>query len=262
MASETKPVCRVPAGLTDVEMRYCPGCTHGTAHRMVAEVLEELDVVERTIAIATVGCSVYAYEYFNTDAIQASHGRGPAVATGVKLGDSVAINGVCLTAAATDGAVVGFDAVAETLERSNLGRLAAGSKVNLEPALRVGDGLDGHIVQAHVDGTARISRIDRAAGQYTIAFAAEKALTDDMVAKGSVAIDGVSLTLVDVADGSFSVTLIPTTLAATTLPGLRGGDVVNIETDILGKYVRRMLSGTADSSGGVTLQKLRDAGFV
>lgn len=84
MASETKPVCRVPAGLTDVEMRYCPGCTHGTAHRMVAEVLEELDVVERTIAIATVGCSVYAYEYFNTDAIQASHGRGPAVATGVK----------------------------------------------------------------------------------------------------------------------------------------------------------------------------------
>jgi len=84
MATETKPVCRIPAGLTDVEMRYCPGCTHGTAHRMVAEVLEELEIVERSVAIASVGCSVYAYEYFNTDAVQASHGRAPAVATGIK----------------------------------------------------------------------------------------------------------------------------------------------------------------------------------
>ncbi|MCD6360215.1 MAG: 2-oxoglutarate oxidoreductase [Armatimonadetes bacterium] len=84
MATDTKPVCRIPAGMTDIEMRYCPGCTHGTAHRMVAEVLEELDIVERSVVIATVGCSVYAYEYFNTDAVQASHGRGPAVATGIK----------------------------------------------------------------------------------------------------------------------------------------------------------------------------------
>jgi len=91
MATDLRPICKQPAGLTDTEMRYCPGCTHGTAHRMVAEVIEELDIVQRTIAIATVGCSVYAYEYFNTDAIQASHGRGPAVATGVKrvLPDSI-----------------------------------------------------------------------------------------------------------------------------------------------------------------------------
>ncbi len=84
MATDLKPICKQPAGLTDTEMRYCPGCTHGTAHRMVAEALEELDIRQRTIAIATVGCSVYLYEYINTDAIQASHGRGPAVATGVK----------------------------------------------------------------------------------------------------------------------------------------------------------------------------------
>ncbi len=84
MATDQLPICKQPAGLTDVEMRYCPGCTHGTAHRMVAEVIEELDIRQRTVAIATVGCSVYMYEYINTDAIQAAHGRGPAVATGVK----------------------------------------------------------------------------------------------------------------------------------------------------------------------------------
>ena len=84
MAIDQLPICKQPAGLTDVEMRYCPGCTHGTAHRMVAEVIEELDIRQRTVAIATVGCSVYMYEYINTDAIQAAHGRGPAVATGVK----------------------------------------------------------------------------------------------------------------------------------------------------------------------------------
>ncbi len=82
--AEAKLINPYPKGLTEVEMRYCPGCTHGTAHRLVAEVLEELDIIDRTVAIATVGCSVYAYEYFNTDAVQAAHGRGPAVATGIK----------------------------------------------------------------------------------------------------------------------------------------------------------------------------------
>ncbi len=194
-----------------------------------------------------------------------SAGRRVYVEVGVlvgrlKLGDSVAINGVCLTAAEVGGDAPGFDAVAETLERTNLGKLAAGSRVNLEAALRVGDGLDGHIVQGHVDGTARVDRIDRGRGQFNIHFACEKALTDDMVAKGSVAIDGVSLTLVDVSDGRFSVTIIPTTLEATSLATVGAGDVVNIETDILGKYVRRMLAGGA--GGGVTMDKLRQAGFV
>ncbi len=82
--TEAEALYHRPAGLTDVQMRYCPGCTHGTAHKLIAEVLEELDIIERTVAVATVGCSVYAYEYFNTDAVQAAHGRGPAVATGIK----------------------------------------------------------------------------------------------------------------------------------------------------------------------------------
>jgi len=186
---------------------------------------------------------------------------GP-IADRLSRGDSVAVNGACLTAAEIDGTVVGFDAVAETLDRTNLGKLTGGSKVNLEPALRVGDGLDGHIVQGHVDGTARIDRIDRSSGRYVMHFAADRALTDEMVAKGSVAIDGVSLTIVDVADGRFWVALVPTTLADTTLADMRVGDVVNIETDILGKYVRRMLTRSGESSGGLTLEKLRDAGFV
>jgi 2-oxoglutarate/2-oxoacid ferredoxin oxidoreductase subunit beta len=82
--AEAEVLYHRPAGLTDVQMRYCPGCTHGTAHKLIAEVVEELDILERTVAVATVGCSVYAYEYFNTDAVQAAHGRGPAVATGIK----------------------------------------------------------------------------------------------------------------------------------------------------------------------------------
>ena len=194
-----------------------------------------------------------------------SAGRRVYVEVGVlaerlKLGDSVAINGVCLTAAEVGGDAPGFDAVAETLERTNLGKLATGSRVNLEAALRVGDGLDGHIVQGHVDGTARVDRIDRGRGQFNLHFACdEKALTDDMVAKGSVAIDGVSLTLVDVSDGRFCVTIIPTTLEATSLATVGAGDVVNIETDILGKYVRRMLAG---GGGGVTMDTLKQAGFV
>jgi len=186
---------------------------------------------------------------------------GP-LAERLTLGDSVAINGVCLTVAEIDAGVAGFDAVAETIERSNLGRLTIGSKVNLEAALRVGDGLDGHIVQGHVDGTARVDRVDRVGGQHVIRFASERTLSDGIIPKGSVAIDGVSLTIVDVADGRFSVTLIPTTLADTTLASLSAGDVVNVETDVLGKYVRRMLAGPGESSESVTLDKLRDAGFI
>ncbi|NLF32958.1 MAG: riboflavin synthase [Planctomycetes bacterium] len=186
---------------------------------------------------------------------------GPLAAR-VAHGASIAVNGVCQTVAAIDGASVEFDAVAETLRRTTLGTLAAGGRVNLEAALRVGDGLDGHIVQGHVDGIARVDRIDRGGGQHVMGFAAERILTEEMVAKGSVAIDGVSLTLVDVADGRFGVTLIPTTAAATTLGSLGVGDAVNVETDILGKYVRRMLTPHGGASGGVTLEQLRKAGFA
>ncbi len=177
-------------------------------------------------------------------------------------GASIAVNGACQTVAAADGTAVEFDAVAETLRRTTLGSLTAGAAVNLEAALRIGDGLDGHLVQGHVDGVARLERIDRAGGGHVMHFTAEPILTEAMVAKGSVAIDGVSLTLVDVAAGRFSVALIPTTLAETTLGSLGAGDAVNVETDILGKYVRRMLAGREQGAGGVSLDQLRKAGFV
>ena len=180
-------------------------------------------------------------------------------ADGLGAGDSVAVNGACLTACDINGPVAAFDVVDETLNRSALGKLQAGSAVNLERALRLADGLDGHLVQGHVDGTARVNDVRRG-GQWTVRFAASHELTDQMVAKGSVAIDGVSLTLAEVSDGAFAVAVIPTTLAETTLAELRVGDEVNIETDLIGKYVRRAMR--AASPGGLTEQALRDAGYM
>ncbi len=132
--------------------------------------------------------------------------------------------------------------------------------MNLERPVKAGGFLDGHIVQGHIDGLARLHKIDHTGGQYLLSFTCEKTLTDEMVPKGSVVIDGISLTLVDVADGRFSVALIPTTLEKTTLGRRRAGDQVNIETDVIGKYVRRML-GKKPPRKALTLEKLRQAGF-
>jgi len=186
---------------------------------------------------------------------------GP-LADGLTVGASVAVNGVCVTAAEIDGAAAGFDVVGETLKRTSLGELAPGGRVNLERAMRLGDRLDGHIVAGHVDGTARVDRIDRSGGQWCIHFTCGRELTDEMVTKGSVAVDGISLTLASAEDGRFSVAIIPTTLEKTTLPDRRLGDRVNVETDILGKYVRRMLGRAGEPSSGVTMTKLSEAGFI
>lgn len=182
---------------------------------------------------------------------------GP-LAEGLKAGESVAVSGACLTACAVAAGSGDFDVVAETLSRTTLGKLRVGARVNLERSLRLGGGLDGHLVQGHVDGTAAVRSIT-GGGQHVITFQAEKELTAQMVPKGSVCIDGVSLTLVDVAATSFSVALIPTTLAETTMGELAAGSVVNIETDVIGKYVMKYL---AAMSGGVTMEKLRQAGFM
>ncbi len=115
--ADAEVVYHRPAGLTEVQMRYCPGCTHGTAHKLVAEVLEELDIIDRTVAIATVGCSVYAYEYFNTDAIQAAHGRGPAVATGIKRASPESI--VFTYQGDGDLAAIGLSEVIHTAQRGD-----------------------------------------------------------------------------------------------------------------------------------------------
>jgi riboflavin synthase len=174
----------------------------------------------------------------------------PAIASELTVGDSVAINGACLTVVERDAETCRFQAGPETLHRTNLGELAAGDRVNLERALRVGDRLGGHFVQGHIDGLGRIAERHRDGDWEMVWFACPAALAAQMVSKGSVAVDGVSLTVVDVAAERFSVALIPHTLAQTTLGFKPVGAAVNLETDILAKYVGRCLqtggiSGTA-----------------
>lgn len=178
-----------------------------------------------------------------------------AVAAGIRLavrvspvigpvahGDSIAVNGVCLTAAGFADGNVEFDVVAETLRKTTLGDLKAGDRVNVEPALRVGDPLGGHFVQGHVDGVGRIEAINKAGGEWLTVVACDAALTAQMIRKGSITVDGVSLTIVDVQPGRFSVALIPTTLSLTTLGFRTVGAPVNIETDMIGKYALKAIS--------------------
>ena len=158
-----------------------------------------------------------------------------------QLGDSVALNGCCLTVIEIRHDCWAFQAGTETLSKTNLGRLTTGAAVNLERSLPVNGRLGGHFVQGHVDGVGHVAAIDRAGDWVTMWFQVPVALAELMVAKGSVAVDGISLTLVQVERDRFSVALIPHTLSMTTL-GQRGiGDPVNIETDILGKYVQKLL---------------------
>ena len=186
---------------------------------------------------------------------------GP-LAENLSLGNSVAVDGLCLTAAEISGSDVAFDVVRESLSRSTLGTLKTGSLVNLELALRADGRFDGHIVQGHVDGIAAVTHI-RKQNEWTVEFIADRSLIGQMVSKGSITINGVSLTLVDVKAEKFSVTLIPTTLGDTTLPTLAPGSKVNIEVDILGKYISRYLQNLTETpEGNLTLDKLRGQGFM
>jgi riboflavin synthase len=158
-----------------------------------------------------------------------------------QLGDSVAINGCCLTVIEIKHDCWSFQAGTETLSKTNLGRVQSGDAVNLERSLPVNGRLGGHFVQGHVDGVGRVDAIQREGDWVTMWFRVPNALAELMVAKGSVAVDGISLTLVNVERDRFSVALIPHTLAMTTLGRRAVGDSVNIETDILGKYVQKLL---------------------
>jgi riboflavin synthase len=155
------------------------------------------------------------------------------------LGESVAINGACLTVVERSSSSARFQAGPETLRRTNLGKLAPGDRVNLERSLRVGDRLGGHIVQGHIDGVGHIAERQRQGEWETVWFACAPGLARQMVPKGSVAVDGVSLTLVDVGRDRFSVALIPHTLANTTLGFKSVGAAVNLETDLFAKYVQQ-----------------------
>jgi riboflavin synthase len=181
----------------------------------------------------------------------------PQFAGELALGESVAVNGACLTVVARDAETCRFQAGPETLRRTNLGELTAGDRVNLERSLRLGDRVGGHLVQGHVDGLGRIAERQRQGDWEMVWFTCGVDLVAQMVPKGSVAVDGVSLTLVDVAADRFSVALIPHTLAQTTLGFKRPGAAVNLETDLLAKYVWKCLRG-----GGVTVESLRQSGFV
>ena len=183
------------------------------------------------------------------------------LAAGVKHGDSIAVNGVCLTVAGSDGPLIEFDVVTETLRKSTLGALRKGAHVNLETSLRVGDSLDGHFVQGHVDGTAEFTRREIGTGDHLYWFAPQEHLLDCIVPKGSITIDGVSLTVAQVEDNQFSVALIPTTLELTTLASLRTGDHVNIETDVLARTIVHLLSRQMPDAA-LTLETLKSHGFA
>ena len=159
-------------------------------------------------------------------------------------GDSVAVNGVCLTAVDTDGASFSADVMAETLRRSSLGPLAGGDEVNVELPLRAGDRLGGHVVQGHVDGTGSVETVEREGFARVVRIACDAKLLAYVVDKGSIAVDGVSLTVAEVDDEGFSVSLIPETLERTTLGSAEPGRVVNLEVDVLAKYVEKLVART------------------
>jgi riboflavin synthase len=167
--------------------------------------------------------------------------EAPQTAAATAVGDSISINGLCLTAAAVDDGTLAFDAVPETLARSALDSLTAGCAVNLEPALRIGDSLGGHYVQGHVDGVGRVRSLEREGDDARFWIDAPPEILRLCVEKGSITVDGVALTITDIDDSGFATALVPHTLALTTLGELSAGTPVNLEADIIAKYVERLL---------------------
>ncbi len=167
--------------------------------------------------------------------------RGPLVTQGAKHGDSIAVNGVCLTVVTAEQDTFAADVMAETLHRSSLGALAPGSRVNLERPMALGGRLGGHLVQGHVDGTGTIA--ERTPGEHweLVRVTLPRELTRYVVEKGSITVDGVSLTVVDAGEDDLTVSLIPTTLDLTTLGVKQVGEPVNLEVDVVAKYVERMM---------------------
>jgi riboflavin synthase len=190
-------------------------------------------------------------------------GAGPLV-EGLRVGDSIAVDGACLTVTAVKGDGFTSDLSAETLDRTTLGRLRAGSRVNLERPLRLGDRLGGHLVTGHVDAIGEIAgRTLQGDGEFW-RFRFPQDLAPLLVMKGSIAVDGISLTVAEFSRDTFGVALIPHTLHHTTLGSKHVGDLVNLEADLLGKHVARLLAGRSDATGqgGLTLAFLEEHGFA
>lgn len=185
-----------------------------------------------------------------------------SLAADSKVGDSIAINGVCLTIARLDGTLAAFEISPETLDRSTLGKLSSLSQVNVERPMQPADRFGGHFVLGHVDGVARIAAIERIGEFADIKFAADPELLSQMVVKGSVAVDGISLTVASMDSAGFRVAIIPQTLKKTILGLAKIGDLVNIEADIIIKTVKKQLESVL---GGpketLTIEKLKQLGF-
>ena len=187
------------------------------------------------------------------------------VLEGSRIGDSIAVSGVCLTATSLGSTYFTADAMPETLDRSSLGRMSAGNHVNLERAMPADGRFGGHIVSGHIDGTGKVKSITKDENAIWYQIEAAPKLLRYIVEKGSIAIDGISLTVARTDDETFSVSIIPHTQKETTLQYLREGDAVNLETDIVGKYVEKLMKPEpeeADSSRGLTEDFLRENGFI
>jgi len=182
------------------------------------------------------------------------------------IGDSIAINGACLTVASRSGNVLSFDLSGETLRSTNLGQLRPGDRVDLEPSLRPDGKLGGHFVTGHVDAVGKIRSKTKVGDTFEIVIEAPEKVTGLLVEKGSVAVDGISLTVVDVSQEAFSVVIIPHTAVVTTIGFKKAGDTVNLEADIIGKYVARFLrydTGAGKTGNDASLMRhLREAGYI
>ena len=183
------------------------------------------------------------------------------IAEDAKLGDSIAVSGVCLTVSKLNGTEAAFDVSIETINRSTLKNLRPAAKVNLERAMSANGRFGGHIVQGHVDGIGRIASIQKQADFAVFRIEASADLLDQMVLKGSVAVDGISLTVAALDTTGFEIAIIPTTLQETTWQYAKIGDTVNIETDILIKVVKKQLEKILPADGGLTPDKLKEYGF-
>jgi riboflavin synthase len=168
--------------------------------------------------------------------------RAPATASRTRVGDSIAIDGCCLTASEVADGTIRFQAVPETIARSTLGTLERNEQVNVEPAIRAGEELGGHYVQGHVDAVGRIRSVEAEGRGFRVVVEAPEAVLRYCVEKGSVTVGGVSLTVAELVDDGFAVALVPHTLEATTLSALRPGQAVNLEADVLAKYVERLVA--------------------
>ncbi|MHC4943495.1 MAG: riboflavin synthase [Planctomycetota bacterium] len=187
--------------------------------------------------------------------------RTGAMAGEVEIGDSVSISGVCLTAVEIQGEVVAFDVVKTTMSRTRLGALTSGDPVNLELALQLSDRLGGHLISGHIDGVGKIRNIDKKPEEWRFSIDAPEEVTANMIERGSVALDGISLTVAAMRPGGFEVAIIPHTLENTTMARASAGDPVNLECDMIGKWVARYMEGLQPGRG-ITYDKLRDEGFI